>query len=246
MAARPPPARWTRHVRPPSSVARMVPSAPTAQPCASSAKLSASSGSRVGVGETVHVRPLSDVCSTRLPGVPASQQFGPRTAIAAKSNKAAASRGKAAGGLRHCPPKSAVNRSSPASPASQAAPGATKRSWRIACRPASPGRASWKSPSRSRPSCPLRPANMPVRSLRKSPASQPSPRPPPEGVQLRPPSRVRNTPPGNIGEQLPAAQPRFASKRRICLKAGSNSRGSRCQCRPPSRVASTTPALECK
>ena len=126
MAARPPPARLIRHVRPPSSVARMVPIAPTAQPCSSSAKLSASSGSRVGVGETVQVWPPSGVCSTRLPGVPASQHFGPRTASAAKSNKAAVSRGKAAGGRATAPPMSAVNSSSPPSPASQANPGATK------------------------------------------------------------------------------------------------------------------------
>ena len=65
------------------------------------------------------------------------------------------------------------------------------------------------------------------------------------GCQLRPASRVRKTPPGNMADGQPTAQPCRWVKKRIFRRAGSST-GSRCQVNPPSRVLSTTPELSCR
>ena len=100
------------------------------------------------------------------------------------------------------------------------------------------------SPCWSTKAAPLRPTSTAVVcGSRKSPASQPALPAPHGGSQLRPASRVTNTPAGNMADEAPRAQPCLSPWNRICRSAGSRSLVSCCQCTPPSWVHNTTPEL---
>lgn len=204
----------------------------------------ARSGNVLPVGNADQVLPASGVKKMRLPGLPAIQHFGPRTASAERSNSAIPGGSVPTGG-RHELPRLPVTAIQPPSPTSHPKPGGTTCMPLTPCKMTPAGGLREKSPSLIVAFSPRTPPRTAVRPSKKSPVDNRDPPPLHAGCQLLPASRVMKIPPGNIADEQPMAQPCRSLTKRILRRAGSST-GSRCQFNPPSRVPITIPELSCR
>ncbi len=107
----------------------------------------------------------------------------------------------------HVRPKSPVDSTSPPSPTSQPASGATSFTRRSPRRPSGGARDSSNPRRRTVANAPRRPTSAPESGSIKSPPNQVESAAPASGVQVRPPLSVANTPEGNSAMPSPIAHP---------------------------------------